>query len=292
VYRATDNLTGETVAVKKIYIGPDREGKKYRNSAQRISTARELDVLMRADHPNIVRMIDHYRTKRHVYIVLQYMDSSLDKWTARFEEKRVPERTARRIVRSVLAGLAHLHAMGFVHRDIAARNILCSEDGMTIKVADFGLARFMPRRYSECNLSPRRTNIPEPRELDLSRAFTSTLLSDYFVEYMPEEVWGTGRGRGRYTYSETVDTWEVGVMFIQLLAGRFPIPFDEEGTTSHRKSVVRRNWESLLQTHSLDRKMSRLGVTPACGRVIRKMMRFDRARRPTARDLLNTPFFH
>jgi serine/threonine-protein kinase len=52
-------------------------------------------------------------------------------------------RTAVRITCQMLAGLAHAHERGFVHRDVKPANVLIGQEGAkkTAKVADFGLAR-------------------------------------------------------------------------------------------------------------------------------------------------------
>lgn len=48
---------------------------------------------------------------------------------------------ARRIMAHLLNGLAHVHGLGLIHRDIKPENILCSADGHTVKLCDFGLSR-------------------------------------------------------------------------------------------------------------------------------------------------------
>ncbi len=50
------------------------------------------------------------------------------------------DRNLIRLCYHVLSGLAHLHACGFLHLDIAARNLLISGDGY-IKLADFSLSK-------------------------------------------------------------------------------------------------------------------------------------------------------
>lgn len=46
-------------------------------------------------------------------------------------------------IHGIAAGMTHLHAQGVVHRDLASRNILLSADGMTPKIADFGMSRLV-----------------------------------------------------------------------------------------------------------------------------------------------------
>jgi len=70
----------------------------------------------------------------------------------------------RRIASGVARGVAHLHAESIVHRDLAARNVLLAE-GLTAKVADFGMARSDPGGirggYTANGVGPVRWMAPE-----------------------------------------------------------------------------------------------------------------------------------
>jgi serine/threonine protein kinase len=46
----------------------------------------------------------------------------------------------RRVIRPVVAAVAHLHSIGIMHRDIKPENILVTDDGTSTKLADFGFA--------------------------------------------------------------------------------------------------------------------------------------------------------
>ena len=61
------------------------------------------------------------------------------------------ETTRLRFGRDCAAGMTYLAEKGFVHRDIAARNVLVSSD-MRCKVSDFGLTRqtTADEEYCEC----------------------------------------------------------------------------------------------------------------------------------------------
>ena len=50
------------------------------------------------------------------------------------------EPKARAVMRMLLEALNHLHGIGIIHRDIKPENILCSSNGVDIKIADFGLS--------------------------------------------------------------------------------------------------------------------------------------------------------
>jgi serine/threonine protein kinase len=50
-----------------------------------------------------------------------------------------------RVARDAACGIAHLHRLGIVHRDIAARNVLLTKHDVG-KVSDFGMARAIGQR--------------------------------------------------------------------------------------------------------------------------------------------------
>ncbi|KAJ3100887.1 hypothetical protein HDU97_001877 [Phlyctochytrium planicorne] len=56
---------------------------------------------------------------------------------------RMPERTVRYIFLQILAAVSHLHAMGYVHRDIKDENVII-DDGLVVKLIDFGASRQVP----------------------------------------------------------------------------------------------------------------------------------------------------
>jgi tRNA A-37 threonylcarbamoyl transferase component Bud32 len=47
------------------------------------------------------------------------------------------------------AGVAHLHAHGIIHRDLACRNLLVDEGASSVAVADFGFARLRAKVCSQ-----------------------------------------------------------------------------------------------------------------------------------------------
>jgi serine/threonine protein kinase len=89
-------------------------------------------------HPNVVMLLgichDPYS------LVTEFMEQgSLDRWLKAHPD--VDDKGGlRRIVREIIAGVAHLHAQPLIHRDLAARNVLVAASGQ-VKIADFGQAR-------------------------------------------------------------------------------------------------------------------------------------------------------
>ncbi len=89
-------------------------------------------------HANIVQLLGVVSVGKPVLVVLEYMEyGSLKGY---LEKNDVDEATRLLFAGDCADGLNHVHSKGFVHRDIAARNILVSSE-RRCKVADFGLAR-------------------------------------------------------------------------------------------------------------------------------------------------------
>ncbi len=137
VYRGEHTGIGKRVAIKVLHADLSRN----REAAQRFQ--REAIASGRLDHPNIVGVSD-FGIVDHgpCYLVMEVLDG--EPLGARLErEKRLPWRDAVGILRGVLAGLAHAHERGVVHRDIKPDNVfLANKDGETVvKILDFGIAK-------------------------------------------------------------------------------------------------------------------------------------------------------
>ncbi|CAI7999070.1 Tyrosine-protein kinase STK [Geodia barretti] len=99
-------------------------------------------------HPNVVKLHGIVREQQTVLLVIELLakeDLREHLLTLRPEEGEsvnsgLPH-TLLSYCRQSISGLSYLAKKGFVHRDIAARNILLSEDHETCKIADFGMSR-------------------------------------------------------------------------------------------------------------------------------------------------------
>jgi serine/threonine-protein kinase len=131
VFKAQHRLMGRVVALK--LIAP-----QYATRAKSIARfRRELRMIGRLDHPNIVRAYDADQIGESFYLVMEYArGQSLD----RVYESRgplPPEEVIDYAAQAAL-GLAHAHAQGIVHRDVKPSNLLLTDERQ-IKVLDLGL---------------------------------------------------------------------------------------------------------------------------------------------------------
>jgi serine/threonine-protein kinase len=138
VYRATEETSGLTVAIKVL------NGGVHADDAARERMARETAALRALNHPNIVTVIEAGRTAVGLdYIVMNHVDGRpLDAvWTdAAFAARVAPEPPARlRLFKRICDVVQSAHLKGITHRDLSPSNILITADGEP-HVLDFGLA--------------------------------------------------------------------------------------------------------------------------------------------------------
>ncbi|KAK7279798.1 hypothetical protein RJT34_24856 [Clitoria ternatea] len=135
VYKALDRDTREIVALKKVRFNTSEpESIKF--------MAREIMILQRLDHPNVVKLkgLATSRMQYSIYLVFDFMQTDLARVIAHHEE-RLTEPQVKCYMHQLLSGLQHCHERGILHRDIKGSNLLIDKNGM-LKIADFGLANF------------------------------------------------------------------------------------------------------------------------------------------------------
>jgi serine/threonine protein kinase len=133
VYEAADPRLDRTVAVKVLLpeLAADRRfvGRFHR----------EARTAARLSHPRIVAVHDVGEDDGRVFIVMEFVSGTTLTDVVRTGE---PVRAARvaRIGTGIAEALAHAHARGIVHRDVAPGNVMLDEADR-VKVLDFGIAR-------------------------------------------------------------------------------------------------------------------------------------------------------
>lgn len=140
VFLAWHEKTGRAVALKitKEVVKQDPQlVKRFK---------REVAVMQRLQHPNLVRLYDEgIAESGNYYFVSEYLPAgNLVDYTYHNFDRILPLAKARQIYVQVLEGLKFLHEKGYVHRDIKPENIILTKDHSGKRVAklgDFGLAK-------------------------------------------------------------------------------------------------------------------------------------------------------
>ncbi|GAB2280179.1 hypothetical protein Dimus_014817 [Dionaea muscipula] len=183
VYKARDLRTSELVAIKVISLAEGEEGYDEIRG--------EIEMLQQCSHPNVVRYFGSYQGEEYLWIVMEYCGGGSVADLMNATEEPLEECQIAYICREALKGLAYLHSIFKVHRDIKGGNILLTEQG-EVKLGDFGVAAQLTR-----TMSKRNTFIGTPH-------------------WMAPEVIQESR------YDGKVDVWALGVSAIEMAEGLPP----------------------------------------------------------------------
>jgi len=134
VYKAHHQMMDRIVALK--IIAPEIAS----NQKVVARFQREMRLVGRLDHPNVVRAFDADQINKVLYIVMEYVPGlSLGE---RLKKGAIPPAEMFDYGAQAALGLAHAHEQGMVHRDIKPSNMLLTED-RKIKILDLGLGVLM-----------------------------------------------------------------------------------------------------------------------------------------------------
>ena len=159
------------------------------------AACREIEIMRKLQHPNIVKFYDFFDEGGNLYVVLEYLKGG--ELFARVQKRdHYSEKDARDLVFILLSALKHMHDLGIVHRDLKPENLLMAgESDADVKIADFGFATYAQ-----------------------DDTLTETCGSPAYVA--PEVLTGG-------PYGKSADMWSLGVITYILLGGY--APFDGGG---------------------------------------------------------------
>ena len=190
VYEAKDNLLNRTVALKVLrpeFANDDEFLDKFRREAESVASL---------SHPNIVNVYDVGYDKNIHYIVMEYVDGRNLKEIIK-EEGILDEYTALEITKQIANALSEAHKKGIIHRDIKPHNILIANEGRSVKVTDFGIAKAVSNSTM--------TNI-------------GNIIGS--VHYFSPE-----QAKGKYI-NKNADLYSLGIVLYEMLVGKVPFRGD------------------------------------------------------------------
>ncbi|KAK9706812.1 hypothetical protein RND81_07G153100 [Saponaria officinalis] len=198
VYLAKNVKTNENVAIKVL----DKE--KIMKGGLMSHIKREISILRRVRHPNIVQLFEVMATRSKIFFVMEYVrGGELFKKVAK---GRLKEDVARKYFQQLISAVSFCHTRGVYHRDLKPENLLLDEHG-DLKVSDFGLS----------------TVSDQIQQDGLFHTFCGT------PAYVAPEV----LSRKGYNAAK-VDVWSCGVVLFVLMAGYLPF-HDTNIMTMYRK---------------------------------------------------------
>ncbi|KAF7030799.1 hypothetical protein CFC21_042259 [Triticum aestivum] len=209
VYKAHNVSTGEVVAIKVF----DKEAVRRSGTVEQVK--REVDVMRRVHHPNVVRLHEVMATRSRIYFVMEY--ASGGELFARLDQStRFPEPVARRYFQQLVTAVEFCHSRGVYHRDLKPENLLLDAHG-NLKVSDFGLSALADGASRHRGNALLHTTCGTPAYL------------------APEVVLKRGYDGAK------ADIWSCGVILFVLLAGR--LPFHDTNLVLLYKRIARSDYK-------------------------------------------------
>ena len=188
VYKGWHKLSRQPVAIKYGVITPN-----------------EIEILLHLKHENIVQLLDVVKSNTsYTWMVMELCNVDLDNYCR--QTGILSENTIYIFFRQVASALKFLLPRGIIHRDLKPQNLLLSYNStanwgifpdpsqITIKVADFGVARYLISSTG-----------------NLAKTFCGSR------GYMAPEIMS-----GSY-YNAKADLWSIGVIMFECLTGSLPI---------------------------------------------------------------------
>jgi 5'-AMP-activated protein kinase catalytic alpha subunit len=131
VKKGIHKLTGLPVAIKIL------EKEKIKELADVERVRREISILTRVRHPNVIRLYEVIDSPRHIFLIMDYMSGG-ELFDYIVKAGRVPEPQACKFFHQILNGVDYFHLKNITHRDLKPENLLIDAD-LKLKIVDFGL---------------------------------------------------------------------------------------------------------------------------------------------------------
>ena len=190
VYKCKNKETGKYVAIKRF--------KEVEDDLVKKTMKRELKMLQKLHHPNVVDFQEAYKRKGNLYLVFEFVEKNLLELLQEQPQGLDPN-LIRHLIYQLCKAIKYMHEQNIIHRDVKPENLLITEN-MELKLCDFGFARLISGSCSE-------------------------KLTDYVATRWyraPELLLTQGE------YGKEVDYWAIGCIMGELVDGNPLFPGENE----------------------------------------------------------------
>ena len=191
--------TGEKVAIKIL------EKSKIKTKSDILRVERELNILRKINHINLVKIYQTKEDQFNIYIIMEFINYDL--FLHIVNNKRLDEKESSLYFFQIMQGLEYIHSLNIVHRDLKPENLLITKQRI-LKIIDFGLSNYF-KDGDELLFTPCGSPSYTP----------------------PEMIKG-------YRYNGfAVDIWSTGIILYAMLCGY--LPFEERNNKALFKKIIK-----------------------------------------------------
>lgn len=302
VYLGLNADTGELFAVKEVEVLSGNESAT--EAAQQLE--REVNLLTKLQHPNIVRYIgtarddqgdggrDEYdgyndstnNSTRSLFIFLEYVPGgSIAGLLSKFGPLEVSVIAV--YLSQILVGLDYLHSKSVAHRDVKGANILVEKSGR-VKLADFGAAKTLVERAT--SLKKEKGDVMDGNEMNGGTSSPTQsnpnqslgkIPSSNTSEMVGSAYWMAPEVVKRKEHGTKADIWSVGCTVLEMATGDHP--WSECG--GQAQAIYKIASTDELPIGGAGETLGLTGVD-----FVKMCLRRDVDSRPSASELLTHPF--
>jgi serine/threonine protein kinase len=203
VYLAKHKKTKAVYAIKSIDKTDDQ------NLEEKANFSREVEIMYKLHHPNIVKLYGHFEDSKYCYFIMQYIPKRSVYEIIPKPGKKPNLQLIASVMKDLISAVYYLHNMKpiIIHRDIKPENVLLDENSRAY-LTDFGWSNYIQS-------FKRRTTV------------CGTPL------YLPPEM------VNETSHDEKADIWCIGVLLFELSTGR--VPFDGRDLETVKANILRLN---------------------------------------------------
>ncbi|KAM6945288.1 LIM domain kinase 2 [Lycodopsis pacificus] len=201
--KVTLKATGEVMVMKEL-IRCDEETQK--------DFLKEVKVMRCLEHPHVLKFIGVLYKDKRLNLITEYIEGGTLKDFIR-DTDPFPWEQRVSFARSIASGMAYLHSMSIIHRDLNSHNCLVKLDN-TVVVADFGLSRLILEDKVRPPPEKPTTKKRVFRRLDRKKRYT-VVGNPYWMA--PEMLNGQ-------RYDEKVDVFSFGIVLCEIIGKVYADP--------------------------------------------------------------------
>ncbi|XP_073695833.1 LIM domain kinase 2 [Garra rufa] len=202
--KVTHKATGEVMVMKEL-IRCDEETQK--------TFLKEVKVMRSLEHPHVLKFIGVLYKDKRLNLITEFIEGGTLKDFIR-DTDSFPWEQRVSFAKSIASGMAYLHSMSIIHRDLNSHNCLVKLDN-TVVVADFGLSRLIMEDKVKQPPPDKPTNKKRLfRRIDRKKRYT-VVGNPYWMA--PEMLNGK-------RYDEKVDIFSFGIVLCEIIGQVYADP--------------------------------------------------------------------